>query len=101
MGWWGRARAVAATGWRNATVDIVRVFVPRHRSLRRPPPDIHVRYREGTGIRLRAMSSTHGANALADFTDRLAWAGAGDGTWSSSSRTARAAPGPTRCRRTR
>ncbi|SEC22530.1 hypothetical protein SAMN04489727_3013 [Amycolatopsis tolypomycina] len=75
MGWWGRARAVAATGWRNATVDIVRVFVPRHRSLRRPPPDIHVRYREGTGIRLRAMSSTHGANALADFTDRLAWAG--------------------------
>ncbi|MEV7094676.1 hypothetical protein AB0M80_17755 [Amycolatopsis sp. NPDC051045] len=43
--------------------------------LRRPPPEIHVRYREGTGIVLRAVSSTHGANALADFTDRLAWVG--------------------------
>ncbi|QKV79162.1 DUF3592 domain-containing protein [Amycolatopsis sp. Hca4] len=75
VSWWLRARAVAVTGWRNATVDIVRVFVPRGRSLRRPPPEIHVRYREGTGITLRAMSSTHGANALSDFTDRLAWVG--------------------------
>ncbi|HET6704747.1 MAG TPA: DUF3592 domain-containing protein, partial [Amycolatopsis sp.] len=29
---------------------------------RRPPPEIHVRYREGTGIVLRAVLSTHGAN---------------------------------------
>ncbi|MEV6877715.1 DUF3592 domain-containing protein [Amycolatopsis sp. NPDC051128] len=75
VGWWRRARAVAATGWRNATVDIVRVFARTGTSLRRPPPEIHVRYREGTGIVLRAMSSTHGAHALADFTDRLAWVG--------------------------
>jgi hypothetical protein len=75
VGWWGRARAVAVTGWRNATVDIVRVFARSSRSMRRPPPEIHVRYREGTGIVLKAMSSTHGANALADFTDRLAWVG--------------------------
>jgi Protein of unknown function (DUF3592) len=75
VGWWGRARAVAATGWRNATVDIVRVFARNSRSLGRPPPEIHVRYREGTGIVLKAMSSTHGANALAVFTDRLAWVG--------------------------
>lgn len=75
VGWWGRARAVAATGWRNATVDIVRVVARNSRALRRPPPEIHVRYREGTGIVLKAMSSTHGANALADFTDRLAWVG--------------------------
>ncbi|VVJ21889.1 Uncharacterised protein [Amycolatopsis camponoti] len=75
VGWRGRARAVAATGWRNATVDIVRVFARNSRSLRRPPPEIHVRFREGTGIVLKAMSSTHGANALADFTDRLAWVG--------------------------
>lgn len=75
VGWWRRARAVAATGWRNATVDIVRVISYHGRSPRRAPPEIHVRYREGTGIRLRAVSSTHGANALADFTDRLAWVG--------------------------
>jgi hypothetical protein len=75
VGWWGRARAVAVTGWRNATVDIVRVFARSSRSLKRPPPEIHVRYREGTGLVLKAMSSTHGANALADFTDRLAWVG--------------------------
>ncbi|MDQ7802435.1 DUF3592 domain-containing protein [Amycolatopsis sp. A133] len=75
VGWWRRARAVAATGWRNATVDVVRVFPGTGKSLRRPPPEIHVRYREGTGIVLRAVSSTHGANALADFTDRLAWVG--------------------------
>ncbi|EOD59270.1 DUF3592 domain-containing protein [Amycolatopsis vancoresmycina] len=74
VGWRNRARAVAATGWRNATVDIVRVA--RHgRSVRRPPPELHVRYRDGTGIELRAVSSTHGANALAIFTDRLAWVG--------------------------
>ena len=75
VGWWLRARAVAATGWRNATVDIVRVFARDGRAVKRPPPEIHVRYREGTGIVLRAVSSTHGANALADFTDRLAWVG--------------------------
>ncbi len=74
VGWWLRARAVTATGWRNATVDIVRRH-PTGRALKRPPPDIHVRYREGTGIVLRAVPSTHGANALADFTDRLAWVG--------------------------
>ncbi|WP_370964477.1 hypothetical protein [Amycolatopsis sp. cg9] len=54
VGWWGRARAVAATGWRNATVDVVRVSAGNGRSLRRAPPEIHVRYREGTGIVLKA-----------------------------------------------
>ncbi|UOZ03511.1 hypothetical protein [Amycolatopsis sp. WQ 127309] len=53
----------------------MRVFARDGRSLRRPPPEIHVRYREGTGIVLKAVSSTHGANAPADFTDRLAWVG--------------------------
>ncbi|MET8848789.1 DUF3592 domain-containing protein [Amycolatopsis sp. NPDC004625] len=75
LGWRGRARAVAATGWRNATVDIVPVFTTTRGGLRRPQPEIHVRYREGTGIRLRAVPSTHGAKALAIFTDRLAWVG--------------------------
>ncbi|WP_410568835.1 DUF3592 domain-containing protein [Amycolatopsis sp. cmx-4-61] len=73
LGWRRRARAVAATGWRVATVDVVpvRSAAPR----RRPPPTLYVRYPDGTGIVLRAVPSTHGAKALADFTDRLAWVG--------------------------
>lgn len=73
LGWRRRARAVGVTGWRVATVDVV-----PDRSIggrKRPPPTIHVRYRDGTGIVLRAVLSTHGAKALADFTDRLAWVG--------------------------
>jgi hypothetical protein len=73
LGWRRRAWAVGVTGWRVATVDVV-----PDRSIggrKRPPPTIHVRYRDGTGIVLRAVPSTHGAKALADFTDRLAWVG--------------------------
>ncbi len=72
IGWRRRARAVAATGWRVATVDVV-PQPPAGRS--RPKPRIHVRYPDGTGLLLRAVLSTHGAKALADFTDRLAWVG--------------------------
>ncbi|GHG13168.1 DUF3592 domain-containing protein [Amycolatopsis bullii] len=73
LGWRRRARAVAATGWRVATVDVVPDRSVTRR--KRLPPTLHVRYRDGTGIVLRAVPSTHGANALADFTDRLAWVG--------------------------
>ncbi|WP_410588502.1 DUF3592 domain-containing protein [Amycolatopsis sp. lyj-23] len=73
LGWRRRARAVAVTGWRVATVDVVRGRSADPR--RRPPPTLYVRYPDGTGIVLRAVPSTHGAKALADFTDRLAWVG--------------------------
>ncbi|WP_103339781.1 DUF3592 domain-containing protein [Amycolatopsis sp. CA-126428] len=51
LGWWRRARAVAATGWRIATVTAV------------PPggrrADIEARYRDGSGIVLRCAPSLH------------------------------------------
>ncbi|MER6798557.1 DUF3592 domain-containing protein, partial [Amycolatopsis mediterranei] len=51
LGWWRRARAVAATGWRIATVTVV------------PPggrrADIEARYRDGSGIVLRCAPSLH------------------------------------------
>ncbi|MDX3188871.1 DUF3592 domain-containing protein [Streptomyces sp. MN03-5084-2B] len=72
IGWRRRAAAVAVTGWRVATVDVVPDRSGTGR--RRQPPTLRVRYRDGTGIRLRTLPSTHGAQALADFTDRLAWA---------------------------
>ncbi|MFF1606881.1 DUF3592 domain-containing protein [Amycolatopsis sp. NPDC058278] len=73
LGWRRRARAVAVTGWRVATVDVVPDRSAGGR--KRPPPTIRVRYPDGTGLALRTMPSTHGAKALADFTDRLAWVG--------------------------
>ncbi|MGW3959821.1 DUF3592 domain-containing protein [Amycolatopsis sp. NPDC005003] len=72
VGWRRRARAVAVTGWRVATVDVV---PDRSAGRRKRPPTIRVRYSDGTGIGLRALPSSHGAKALADFTDRLAWVG--------------------------
>lgn len=72
VGWRRRARAVAATGWRVATVDVVPDRTPgRNRHL----PDVHVRYRDGTGIVLRAARSLHRAKPMAVYTDRLAWLG--------------------------
>ncbi|MEU5266252.1 DUF3592 domain-containing protein [Amycolatopsis sp. NPDC021455] len=72
LGWWRRARAVAATGWRVATVDVV---PDRTRGRNRHLPDIHVRYRDGTGIVLRAARSLHRAKPMAIHTDRPAWIG--------------------------
>jgi hypothetical protein len=72
LGWRRRARAVAATGWRVATVDVVSDRSPGRS---RYTPDLRVRYREGTGIVLRAALSTHGAKAMASHPDRRAWIG--------------------------
>ncbi|MEV7042020.1 hypothetical protein [Amycolatopsis sp. NPDC051061] len=38
-------------------------------------PDIHVRYRDGSAIVLRAAQSSHRAQKLADPPDRIAWIG--------------------------
>jgi len=73
IGWRRRARAVAVSGWRVATVDVVPDRSAGGR--KRPPPTLRVRYSDGTGSTLRTLPSTHGATALADFTDRLAWVG--------------------------
>ncbi|MEV5713261.1 DUF3592 domain-containing protein [Amycolatopsis mediterranei] len=64
LGWWRRARAVAATGWRIATVTVV-PFVRRAR-------EIEVSYRDGSGIVLRCVPSLHSIDALAR---RRAWIG--------------------------
>jgi hypothetical protein len=72
VGWRRRARAVAATGWRVATVDVV---PDRTRGRNRHLPDVHVRYRDGTRIVLRAARSLHCARPMAVYTDRLAWIG--------------------------
>jgi hypothetical protein len=72
VGWRRRARAVAATGWRVATVDVV---PDRTGGRNRHLPDVHVRYRDGTVIVLRAARSLHRAKPMAVYTDRLAWIG--------------------------
>jgi hypothetical protein len=72
VGWRRRARAVAGTGWRVATVDVV---PDRSGGRNRRLPEIRVRYRDGTAIVLRAARSTHRAKPMADYTDRLAWIG--------------------------
>ena len=71
-GWARRYRAVRATGWRIASVTVVPDYPVRQG---RHAPDIHVGYRDGSGIRLRAASSTHGATSLKDRPDRRAWVG--------------------------
>ncbi|MGW4522802.1 hypothetical protein [Amycolatopsis sp. NPDC004378] len=69
VGWRRRARAVAATGWRAAAVTVV----PDVR--RAGLADVHVRYRDGSGIVLRCALSTHGPGELAGQADRRAWIG--------------------------
>ena len=61
-GWWRRARAVAETGWRIATVTVV----PRVRR----GPRIEVGYRDGSGIELRCAPSLHRPG---DLARRRAW----------------------------
>ncbi|MEA5364731.1 DUF3592 domain-containing protein [Amycolatopsis sp., V23-08] len=71
-GWARRYRAVRATGWRAASVTVVPDYPVRRG---RHAPDIHVRYPGGTGLTLRAASSTHGATSLKDRPERRAWVG--------------------------
>jgi hypothetical protein len=49
LGWWRRARAVAATGWRIATVTVERGVRSGH--------ELEVRYRDGSDIVLRCVVS--------------------------------------------
>ncbi|MDX3188872.1 DUF3592 domain-containing protein [Streptomyces sp. MN03-5084-2B] len=64
LGWGRRARAVAATGWRIATVTVV----PRVRHAQ----EIEARYRDGSGIELRCAPSLHRPDAV---VRRRAWIG--------------------------
>ncbi|MGW3959820.1 hypothetical protein ACWED2_08345 [Amycolatopsis sp. NPDC005003] len=64
LGWWRRARAVAATGWRIATVSVV----PQVRRA----VEIEARYRDGSGIELRCAPSLHRPDAV---VRRRAWIG--------------------------
>lgn len=64
LGWWRRARAVAATGWRIATVTAV----PQVRRA----VEIEARYRDGSGIDLRCAPSLHRPDAV---VRRRAWIG--------------------------
>lgn len=70
--WRRRYRAVRATGWRIASVTVVPDYPIRKG---RHMPDIHVEYRDGTGITLRAASSFHGSVPLKNHPNRLAWIG--------------------------
>ncbi|QKV79163.1 DUF3592 domain-containing protein [Amycolatopsis sp. Hca4] len=63
-GWWRRARAVAETGWRIATVTVV-PHVRRGQW-------IEAAYRDGSGIELRCVPSLHRPSELAR---RRAWVG--------------------------
>jgi hypothetical protein len=75
VNWRRRYRAVRATGWRIASVTVVPDYpVRRGRSM----PDIHVAYRDGTRIRLRAAVSSHGSVPLKHEPDRRAWIGGTD-----------------------
>ncbi|MEV6627081.1 hypothetical protein AB0M83_11830 [Amycolatopsis sp. NPDC051106] len=65
-----RARAVAHTGWRIATVTVVPGFRARSHN-----PEILVRYRDGREIVLRTAISAHGAGYLVGEKDRRAWIG--------------------------
>ncbi|WP_410588503.1 DUF3592 domain-containing protein [Amycolatopsis sp. lyj-23] len=64
LGWRRRARAVAVTGWRIATVTVVPAV--------RRATEIEARYRDGSGIELRCAPSLHRPDAL---TRRRAWIG--------------------------
>jgi uncharacterized protein DUF3592 len=70
VGWRRRARAVAHTGWRIATVTVVPGFRARSHN-----PQILVRYRDGSEIVLRTAMSAHGAGYLVGEKDRRAWIG--------------------------
>ncbi|KDN19804.1 DUF3592 domain-containing protein [Amycolatopsis rifamycinica] len=70
--WRQRHRAVRHTGWRAAAVTVVPDYPVRKG---RHTPDIHVRYRDGSVIALRAATSTHGATVLKNRPDRPAWVG--------------------------
>jgi hypothetical protein len=63
-GWWRRARAVAETGWRIATVTVL----PRVQRGQR----IDVSYRDGSSIELRCVLSLHRPGEPAS---RRAWVG--------------------------
>lgn len=64
LGWWRRARAVAATGWRIARVTVV-PHLPRGE-------EIEARYRDGSEIVLRRVPSLLGAGTA---VRRRAWIG--------------------------
>ncbi|WP_410609391.1 DUF3592 domain-containing protein [Amycolatopsis sp. lyj-109] len=64
LGWWRRGRAVAATGWRIATVTVGPDV--RHAQ------EIEARYRDGSGIVLRCAPSLHRPGGPAR---RRAWIG--------------------------
>ncbi|SFW90374.1 DUF3592 domain-containing protein [Amycolatopsis australiensis] len=68
-GWRRRARAVARTGWRVATVTVV-----PHPGRRRWPSEVRVRYRDGSGIVLGCTLSTRGTGVPAGRVKR-AWVG--------------------------
>ncbi|MEQ0564735.1 DUF3592 domain-containing protein [Amycolatopsis sp. NEAU-NG30] len=70
--WGQRYQAVRHTGWRSATVTVVPDYPVRKG---RHTPDIHVRFRDGSEIALRASMSTHGATIMKGRPDRPAWVG--------------------------
>lgn len=73
--WRRRYRAVRRTGWRIASVTVVPDYPVRKG---RHMPDIHVEYRDGSRIMLRAAQSSHGSVPLKDRPDRRAWVGGTD-----------------------
>lgn len=75
VNWRRRHRAVLATGWRIASVTVVPDKPMRSN---RHLPDIHVDYRDGSRITLRAATSTHGAAPLKNEPNRRAWIGGTD-----------------------
>jgi hypothetical protein len=75
VNWRRRRRAVLATGWRIASVTVVPDKPMRSN---RHLPDIHVEYRDGSRITLRAAMSTHGAAPLKNEPNRRAWIGGTD-----------------------
>jgi hypothetical protein len=75
VNWWRRYRAVLATGWRVASVTVVPDYPVRRT---RHMPDIHVEYRDGSRITLRAATSTHGSVPLKKLPNRRAWIGGTD-----------------------
>lgn len=75
MNWARRRRAVLATGWRIASVTVVPDYPVRSN---RHMPDINVEYRDGTRIKLRAATSSHGSVPLKNEPNRRAWIGGTD-----------------------
>jgi hypothetical protein len=70
VGWRRRARAIARTGWRIATVTVAPGFPARSHH-----PEILVRYRDGSELVVRTAMSVHGAGYLVGEKDRRAWIG--------------------------